>query len=52
MLKRILATGILLAGLALTPATQQPAQAEDCIFIWGCLETPIVEICAWALICW
>ena len=47
MLKRILATSLLLAGLALPPAVQQPVQAwiEICVEVTVCTTTPIGRVC-------
>ena len=51
MLKRFLATSLLLAGLALPPAVQQPVQAEICIEVEVCLRTPVGSICGTVEIC-
>lgn len=44
MVKRLLATSILLAGISLTPAMQQVAEAW-CIKVEGCVTVNDIEVC-------
>lgn len=44
MVKQVLATSILLAGISLPPAMQQPAEAE-CVKVQVCVTKNGVRVC-------
>ena len=54
MLKRLLATATVTAGLVLSPVGEfsQPVQAEEvCTFIESCLTTPLGKFCLSTEVC-
>ena len=53
-LKRFLAATVLTAGFVLAPigGYQQPVQAEVCVEVEVCWNTPIGSICGSIEICW